>query len=293
MEKKLTIKWFKSIDSTNLQAHRELPHAEEGTVWVADFQTAGRGQRGNSWESSKGENLLFTILLRPDFVPVADQFSISQITALAIVKYLESKGLQPKIKWPNDIYINDKKICGILIEHTLSGANLSASILGIGININQMVFESDAPNPTSLLLELQQRNSTLPPELWKMQQTVSTPRSELPERDCKLEQMILLDRPVELELVLQQLFSLYEELHVEVEKVGCGEIEDLSAGAINREYLFYMYRYNQLSGYIETETGNKIMGRIKGINRYGCLLLEKEDGIIQEYAFQQIRYIKK
>ncbi len=263
MEKNLTIKWYNRIDSTNLQAHRELPDAEEGTVWAADFQTAGRGQRGNTWESTEGVNLLFTVLLRPDFLPVADQFSISRITALAIVKYLEGKGLHPKIKWPNDIYINDKKICGILIEHTLCGANLSASILGIGININQTLFESDAPNPTSLLLELQHR----------------MPQQELP------------DRPVELELVLQQLFSLYGELQREVEMVGSGEMKNLAVGKINEEYLSYMYRFNQLSGYIETETGNKIMGRIKGINRYGCLIIEKEDASIQEYAFQQIRYI--
>ncbi len=274
MEKNLTIKWYNKIDSTNLQAHRELENAPDGTVWVADFQTAGRGQRGNSWESTEGVNLLFTVLLRPDFLPVADQFTISQITALAIVKYLEGKGLQPKIKWPNDIYINDKKICGILIEHTLCGANLSASILGIGININQTLFESDAPNPTSLLLELKQRNSILP--LQELQQHNS---------------ILPLDRAQELELVLQQLFSLYEELQEEVEMVECGEMEDLTVGEINREYLSYMYRFNQPSGYIEMETGSKIMGRIKGINRYGCLLLEKEDGVIHEYAFQQIRYI--
>lgn len=275
MEKNLTIKWYNRIDSTNLQAHRELQDAEEGTVWVADFQTAGRGQRGNSWESTEGVNLLFTVLLRPDFLPVADQFSISRITALAIVKYLEGKGLHPKIKWPNDIYINDKKICGILIEHTLCGANLSASILGIGININQKVFESDAPNPTSLLLELQH----------------SMPQQESPDGVHGFEQQELLDRPHELEQVLQQLFLLYEELQREVEMVENGEIADLSEGKINREYLSYMYRFDTLSGYIETETGNKIMGRIKGINRYGCLIIEKEDASIQEYAFQQIRYI--
>ena len=103
MEKKLVIKWYESIDSTNLQAQRELadmPQINEGVVWVADYQTAGRGQRGNSWESGTGLNLLFTVLLRPDFVNVADQFVISQITALAIVKFLEARGLSQKSNGP-------------------------------------------------------------------------------------------------------------------------------------------------------------------------------------------------
>ncbi len=258
MEKNLTIKWYNKIDSTNLQAHRELADAPEGTVWVADYQTAGRGQRGNSWESVTGKNLLFTVLLRPESVYVADQFLISQITALAIVKYLETKGLKPKIKWPNDIYINDRKICGILIEHTLCGDKLSASILGIGININQTLFESDAPNPTSLLLELHNLQE--------------------------------LDRRVELKEVLVHLFQLYGELrdcdHIRGDSGICNVINK-----INEAYLSYLYRINQLSGFIETESGTKIMARIKGINRYGCLVLEKEGGTIQEYAFQQIRYI--
>ncbi len=149
----LEIKWFDTIDSTNYEAFRQIENAEDFTTYAAIFQTSGRGQKGNSWESAAGKNLTFSVLIRPIFLKATDQFLVSQIVALGIVKYLKGFGIEAKIKWPNDIYVENRKICGILIEHYLSGANLSVSILGIGININQREFASDAPNPTSLLLE--------------------------------------------------------------------------------------------------------------------------------------------
>lgn len=258
MEKKLAIKWYRSIDSTNLQAHRELAHAHEGSVWVADFQTAGRGQRGNTWESGAGQNLLFTVLLKPDFLHVAKQFAISQITALAIVKYLEIKGLSPKIKWPNDIYIGDKKICGILIEHTVAGANLSASILGIGININQTKFCSDAPNPISLALA---------------------------------SNGVEFNRPGELTVVLEQLMGIYDSIYSvgSAERVENGE----ALSAINAEYHKYLYRKGEWHKFLEIEGEKKeeIEGKILGVNDFGCLLLECPNGSVKDFSFQQIRYI--
>ncbi len=149
----LEIKWFETIDSTNYEAFRQIETAKDFTTYAAKFQTSGRGQKGNSWESAVGKNLTFSILIRPTLLKATDQFLVSQIVALGIVKYLESFKIKAKIKWPNDIYVGNRKICGILIEHYLSGANLSVSILGIGVNLNQREFASDAPNPTSLLLE--------------------------------------------------------------------------------------------------------------------------------------------
>ncbi|MFA6335114.1 MAG: biotin--[acetyl-CoA-carboxylase] ligase [Bacteroidales bacterium] len=149
----LEINWYKTIDSTNSEALRRIETANDFTTYAAKFQTSGRGQKGNSWESDAGKNLTFSILIRPVLLKAADQFLVSQIVAIGIVDYLKEKGLVAKIKWPNDIYIEDKKICGILIEHYLSGANLSVSIIGIGLNLNQKCFASDVPNPTSLLLE--------------------------------------------------------------------------------------------------------------------------------------------
>lgn len=148
------VNWLKEIDSTNSEAHRYRHEASDFTVWAAEFQTAGRGQRGNSWESAVGENLTFSILLKPHKFLSTRQFELSEVVALGVVNYLASKGIDAKIKWPNDIYVGDKKICGILIENVLSGDTLSVCIAGIGLNLNQRVFRSDAPNPTSVALEL-------------------------------------------------------------------------------------------------------------------------------------------
>ena len=120
------------------------------TTVVADFQTSGRGQRGNSWESEPKKNLLFSFVLFPDFLEARRQFLISQIVSLAIKEELDSYADDFSIKWPNDIYWKDKKICGMLIENDLMGRNISQSISGIGINVNQEAFYSTAPNPVSL-----------------------------------------------------------------------------------------------------------------------------------------------
>ena len=110
----------------------------------------GKGQVGNSWESEAGKNLMFSVLLHPDFVPANQQFLISQISALAVQQMLETFVKPISVKWPNDIYWNDKKICGMLIENDIAGTKLINSIIGIGININQKKFISNAPNPVSL-----------------------------------------------------------------------------------------------------------------------------------------------
>lgn len=135
-----------------------MADAAAGTVVVTDCQTAGRGQRGNSWESEPGKNLTFSVLLRPENIPAARQFELSMIVALAVadtVDYalgLAGSPLRAKVKWPNDIYVGNKKISGILIENTLSGCGIVRSIAGIGLNVNQSAFHSDAPNPVSLYM---------------------------------------------------------------------------------------------------------------------------------------------
>ncbi|MBR4302589.1 MAG: biotin--[Bacteroidaceae bacterium] len=123
---------------------------------TTEFQTAGRGQKGNSWESEQSKNLLFSILLHPVYVQPSKQFCISEAIALAVVKSLkeivaeESVAKDFSVKWPNDIYWKNKKIAGILIENELFGSTIRDCIVGVGININQQIFLSDAPNPVSL-----------------------------------------------------------------------------------------------------------------------------------------------
>lgn len=139
-------------NSTNnyLQSLCSQQKVEELSVVVADFQTSGRGQRGNSWESDPDKNLLFSTIFFPEFLEARRQFLISQIISLAIKEELDTYTANISIKWPNDIYWKEKKICGILIENDLMGRNISQSIAGIGININQEIFHSSAPNPVSL-----------------------------------------------------------------------------------------------------------------------------------------------
>lgn len=122
----------------------------EGSLVIADFQTAGKGQIGNSWESEAGKNLTFSLLLYPNFLPANRQFLISQITSLSVKDALDSYIDSVSVKWPNDIYWKDRKICGMLIENDLSGSYLYSSVIGIGLNVNQEVFRSNAPNPVSL-----------------------------------------------------------------------------------------------------------------------------------------------
>lgn len=143
---------IRETNSTNnyLQTVCAKEKVEEFTTVVADFQTSGRGQRGNSWESEPFKNLLFSFVLFPEFLEARRQFLISQIVSLAIKEELNTYTDDISIKWPNDIYWKEKKICGILIENDLMGRNINQSIAGIGININQEEFHSLAPNPVSL-----------------------------------------------------------------------------------------------------------------------------------------------
>ena len=134
--------------STNDDA-RDEKYREGDVVW-ADFQTAGRGQRGHLWHSRKGENLTFSVVLEPSFVHIAEQFSVSEVVALSLVDMLSEYGIEAKIKWTNDIYVGDKKLVGILIEHTLSSATLRRTIVGVGINVNQREFDPSIPNPVSM-----------------------------------------------------------------------------------------------------------------------------------------------
>ena len=149
------IRQFESIDSTNNYLQDFLLHekVEEGFVIWAKEQTAGRGHGKNHWESKAEKNLTFSVLLKPAFIPPENQFLLTQIVSLAIIDLLEE--ILPKekitIKWPNDIYIGDKKVAGILIQNFIKGEVIDYSIVGIGLNVNQQQFFSDAPNPVSLI----------------------------------------------------------------------------------------------------------------------------------------------
>ncbi|MEO5975758.1 MAG: biotin--[acetyl-CoA-carboxylase] ligase [Chryseolinea sp.] len=141
--------------STNTFALELCHHSiipEEGTVVATANQTAGRGQRGSTWIVEPGANLTFSIILYPAFLTIADQFYLNMAICLGINDYLIGKECEKVcIKWPNDIYVGDRKICGILIENQISGKSINSSIVGIGLNINQIIFSMNTA--TSLSLE--------------------------------------------------------------------------------------------------------------------------------------------
>lgn len=144
-----------SVASTNSEARRRLDQGEELpelTLIDTDDQTAGRGQVGNKWESEAGQNLSFSLVCHPHWLSAARQFALSQAIALAVCDALSALGLghRVSVKWPNDIYIDDSKVSGTLIECDLSGKTISNCIVGTGVNVNQTIFRSDAPNPISL-----------------------------------------------------------------------------------------------------------------------------------------------
>ncbi len=158
----INIIYNKNVSSTNDLA---LDCEEPWSLFVAEEQTKGRGQQGNSWESEPLKNLTFSLIIKPDFISASEQFYISKIVSLAIIETLKDVDIDAKIKWPNDIYVGDKKIAGILIENSItsSGAILK-SVIGVGLNINQQIFTSNAPNPTSVYMikgEEQNRNEML------------------------------------------------------------------------------------------------------------------------------------
>ena len=150
------IHYLPSCQSTNDEAAEQITdgQAAEGVVVITDHQTAGRGQRGNQWEAEPGTNLTFSLVLRPSFLPAAEQFWLNMAVSLGITDALEplagplQAGPPLRLKWPNDLYVGNQKLGGILIENTLQGYTLAWSVIGIGLNVNQTQFAY--PTATSL-----------------------------------------------------------------------------------------------------------------------------------------------
>jgi BirA family biotin operon repressor/biotin-[acetyl-CoA-carboxylase] ligase len=143
---------IKEIDSTNhlLKNLSEKQSLNEGTTIIAEFQTTGKGQRGNRWESEAGKNIICSILLYPEFLPIKQHFLLSEVVALGLKDTVEQYFQPVEIKWPNDIYYKNRKIAGILIENELTGQTIGKSIVGIGLNVNQEQFSDVAPNAVSM-----------------------------------------------------------------------------------------------------------------------------------------------
>ena len=144
------ILWLDITDSTNRYLREASGRCDNLSVVAAREQTAGRGQGTHTWHSLRGQNLLFSMIFKPVKLAASDIILITCATTLGLLDYLQDKGVKARIKWPNDIWVDDKKICGILIENKLDGDFVSQSIIGIGFNLNQTEWPEDLPNPVSL-----------------------------------------------------------------------------------------------------------------------------------------------
>ena len=258
MTKKHDIIWVESVDSTNNECKRRIDDMDNLSVVSAMSQTDGRGQRGNSWASSPGENLTFSILMKfptgtqkGDLEPMHayDQFALSAIASLSVVELLSMHEIRAQIKWPNDIYVGDRKISGILIENTLRGEWISSSVIGIGLNVNQRNFDVILPNPTSMAL-------------------------------CKPDS----DHPYDTRTLLNDfmdIFNTYVERYCHI-RGGYGRLRHL--------YHAQLWRKDIPTEFMD-QNSCKFTGTIRGVTDKGCLLVETPEGITREFSFKEISYI--
>lgn len=230
--------------------------AEHGTVVYTDRQTAGRGQRGNSWESEPFKNVTMSILLRPENVAPNQQFWLSEISALAVERVLSKYIGNVSIKWPNDVYYKDFKICGMLIEHSLSGGKINYTIPGIGINVNQRVFLSDAPNPISLANVLGHE----------------VPTSEI------------------LDGLVDEILTMCDQLPGKAEEIHREFLSKLYRRDGFHEYQSTI-RSASADGLSVLEEGEHFQARIVNVHPDGMLDLMTTEGHIHTFAFKEVAFI--
>ena len=287
MGKGYAIKWLETVDSTNNEILRHADSLDNLSVAAARCQTAGRGQRGNSWKTENGKNLTFSILLRFAMsdresgnlchaVEAEKQFAVSEAGVLAQCRFLKRHGIDARIKWPNDIYVSDRKISGMLVENSLSGHRLRTSVMGIGLNVNQRVFPPELPNPTSMSL-ITGREYDLPSLLEEFMSDFT---------DC----MDLLALPPE------DLRHIYED---SMYRLG---IESRFADLTSRPaYLPADPVITPGAGPCMASSGTKqaasstslpvFSGIIRGITPAGLLRVELSDGTVRTFSFKEIGYV--
>lgn len=252
MTKKHDIIWLDTVDSTNEEVRRHISELDNLSVVSAFRQTAGRGQRGNTWSSEDGCNLTFSILLKNLEIRAADQFVLSEIAALSVVDLLAIHDIDAVIKWPNDIYADKEKICGILIENSLRDSYISYSIIGIGLNVNQKTFDPSLPNPTSMALSSKGKK----------------------------------DERFELKSLLEEFMRIFKEYCSRYLNITGGYAR------LRKLYLAQLWRLDEPAPYIDMNGGTRFNGIIRGLSDIGNLMVEDtEKGELREFAFKEIGYI--
>lgn len=251
-----------STESTNTYLRQLNPKPEVPvTLVMTQFQTAGRGQRGNSWESEAGSNLLYSLLVHPHMLRPSQMFSLSEVAALSVCsslnEFLEESsacmGMAPScelrdpklqfcIKWPNDIYYGDRKVGGILIETDLMGSRISNAIIGVGVNLNQRRFLSDAPNPVSLCHII---GHDTPPQ-------------------------------IVMDVILKHFVLLY------------GRLEAGQLDLLHRDFMEHLYRKDGLHAY--EDASGAFRARLLDVELTGHLVLEDAEGCVRRYAFKEVKF---
>lgn len=280
---------LKIIDSTSAELRRrmsaeELPH---GYCISADFQTAGHGQATNHWESEDGKNLLFSLLLRPSVIPASEQFVITEIVTLAIINALQDYIRQRiTIKWPNDIYVGDKKLCGILIENALCGPVIDTCIVGIGININQELFTSDAPNPISLK-QLNGRDNDKEEIFEEIYQNILRYYDYYADMSDRFncQSTVLSDAQKQDGAVLSPCLRGTSG----AEGVNNSQLSTIRQ-SLHYEYMNNLYRRVGYHNY-STPEGEKFSAEIEEIGPQGHLTLRLQSGELRTFAFKEVIFI--
>ena len=268
--------WYDELDSTNNEAIRKAGSLDNMSVIAASHQTAGRGQRGNAWHAEAGENLTFSIFLRfrtpsddregsfPEIM-AADQFVLSETATLAQCRFLKRKGIDARIKWPNDIYAGNRKISGMLVENSLNGKYLATSVIGIGLNVNQTCFPPELPNPTSmsLLTGSHYELGTLLGEFMEVFTETVLMMNGIPHEELK---------------------ELYErELYRKGEQVMFLDISGRPA---------YLPANPVMSGSPDGRSDETYFtGTVKGVSDTGMLQVMLPDGTVREFGFKEIAYV--
>ena len=274
------------VDSTNSYLARLIPGpfpkekgekaVFEGTVVIAGNQEQGKGQRGASWESEPGKNLTLSIFLQPTFLRPDEQFQLNKAVSLGVTEFVIAalqtppksspkgrtfaRGSLPfgeswsgvAVKWPNDIYISNKKVAGILIENSVSGNKLQQSIIGIGINVNQEKFSAELPNPTSL--------------------------------------KIVTGKEFDLKECLEELCSCIEKRYLQLRPhpspLPGGE--GARQAAIDSDYLKNLYRFGKFANY--KYKGDTLKAKITAVTKIGKLVMETENGKMLECDFKEVGF---
>lgn len=232
--------------------NEQLPHL----YYIrADYQTAGRGQTGNSWESERGKNLLYSSLLKYPNLHATEQWRLSMLVAITWWEVLKQHLPQEHltIKWPNDIYYQDKKLVGILIENILQGIHIGYTIAGVGVNINQTEWRSNAPNPISM--------------------------KQITGKEYNHEQLL----------------AEWIEAMKSWETVSTDELSSAYLQRIYRRKGWYQYVEREVSlaptAIAPANTEGVFLAEFLGISKQGELLLRHQTGEEKSYHFKQIRFV--